>query len=163
MARRINTYTRGFDIFITRDITKADMVNICNELTEKFDNKYQFEPEPITDGFLYIKNLKYKCMRLSCSHAPWVNSNVMEEWKDNNDIFVKKTTDDNFKGRRKSYYDTKKGVYGSNYYGTCLKSLYDAPAWTYDELKTIKEVLEKYDMKTTNIKEIKLNPSIKVF
>lgn len=160
MVSRINTYTSGFDIFITRDITKGDMVNICNDLTEKFDNKYQFEPEPITDGFLYIKNLKYKCMRLSCFHAPWVNRNVMEEWKDNNDIFVKKTTDDKFKGRRKNYGNTEKGnPNGYNYYSTCLKSFYDAPAWTYDELKTIKEVLEKYDMKTTNIKEIKLKKS----
>lgn len=159
MVSKINTYTKGYDLFFTRDITKYDMINICNDLTEKFDNKYQFEPEPITDGFIYIKNLKYKCMRLSCFHAPWVNENVMTEWKNNNDIFVKKTTDDKFKGRRKNYGDTNIGVYGHNYYGTCLKSFYDAPAWTYDELDKIKEVLENYDIKTTNLKEIKLKTS----
>jgi hypothetical protein len=156
MVSRINTYTSGFDIFITRDITKGDMVNICNELTDKFDNKYIFEPEPICDGFIYIKNQKYKSMRLSCFHAPWVNRNVMEEWKDNKDIFVKKTTDDKFNGKRKTYSNTRLGANGCNYYSTCLKSFYDAPAWSYDELDTIKDVLENYDIRTTNTKEIKL-------
>ena len=161
MVSRINTYTKGYDLFFTRDITKCDMINICNDLTEKFDNKYIFEPEPITDGFIYIKNLKYKCMRLSCFRAPWVNENVMEEWKDNNDIFVKKTTDDKFNGKRKTYRDTRIGANGRNHYSTCLKAFYDAPPWTINELTQIKAVLADYDILTTNINAVKLkNPQI---
>ena len=161
MSLKVNTYTYGYDLFFTRNITKGDMVNICNDLTKEFDNKYIFEPEPMRDGFIYIKDIKYKCMRLSCFRAPWVNENVMEEWKDNNDIFLKKTTDDKFNGRRKSYRDTRTGAHGRNYYSTILKSFYDAPPWTIEELTKIKDVLINYDIYTTNIKSVKLkNPWI---
>ena len=90
MNSHIKTYTYGYDLFFTRNITKGDMVNICNDLTKEFDNKYIFEPEPVCDGFIYIKNEDYKSMRLSCFHAPWVNKTVMEDWKDCKDIFVNK-------------------------------------------------------------------------
>jgi len=156
MFHKINTYTTGCDLFFTRNITKGDMVNICNDLTDKFDGKYQFEPEPICDGFIYITNIDYKSMRLSCFDNPYVSENVMEDWKDNNDIFVKKTTDDKFKGRRKTYTNEKLGADGCNYYGTFLKAFDDAPAWTIGELLKIKEVLKNYDILTTNIKTIKL-------
>ena len=157
MSHKINTYTTGFDLFFTRNITKGDMVNICNDLTDKFDGKYQFEPEPICDGFIYIKNLDYKSMRLYYFDNPYVSKNVMEDWKDNNDIFVKKTTDNKFKGRRKNYINGKLYPDGCNYYSTMLKAFDEAPAWTIDELLKIKEVLKNYNILTTNIKTIKLN------
>jgi len=161
MESKLNTYSYGYDLFFTRNITKGDMVNICNDLTNLFNNIYVFEPEPIRDGFIYIKNLKYKSMRLSCFQAPWINENVMEEWKDNNDIFVKKTTDDKFNGKRKTYSDTRIGAHGRNHYSTFLKAFYDAPPWTIDELTRIKEVLANYDISTTNINAVKMkNPQI---
>ena len=156
MVSKINTYCKGYDLFFTRNITKGDMVNICNELTEKFDNKYIFEPEPMCDGFIYIKNLKYKCMRLSSFRTPWIPQNVMEDWKDSKEIFVNKTTDDKFNGKRKTYSSTRIGINGYNYYCTCLKCFYDAPPWTIEELIKIKEVLFNYDIVTTNIKAVKL-------
>ena len=152
----MNTYTSGYDLFFTRNITKGDMVNICNDLTSRFNNGYIFEPEPMSDGFIYIKNQKYKCMRLSCFRTPLVLPNVMEEWKDSKDIFVSKTVEDNFKGKRKHYSSTRMGFNGQNYIGTFLKSFYDAPAWTIKELELIKDVLFEYDILTTNIKAVKL-------
>ena len=38
MNSHIKTYARGYDLFFTRNITKGDMVNICNDLTNEFDN-----------------------------------------------------------------------------------------------------------------------------
>ena len=161
MNSHIKTYARGYDLFFTRNITKGDMVNICNDLTNEFDNKYVFEPEPMCDGFIYIKNLKYKCMRMSCFHTPFILPNVMEDWKDCKDIFVNKTTDDKFNGKRKTYNSTRIGANGCNYYGTCLKAFHDAPPWTIEELTKIKDVLFNYDIYTTNIKSVKLkNPQI---
>jgi len=156
MEHILKTYTHGYDLFFTRNITKGDMVNICNELTEKFDNKYIFEPEPICDGFIYIKNEDYKSMRLSCFDNPWIPQNVMEDWKDSKEIFVNKTTDDKFNGKRKTYSSTRIGANGYNHYGTFLKAFDKAPPWTIEELIKIKEVLFNYDIVTTNIKAVKL-------
>ena len=156
MVSKINTYCKGYDLFFTRNITKGDMVNICNELTDKFDSKYIFEPEPMSDGFIYIKNIKYKCMRLPSFRTPTIDATVMKDWKDSKEIFVEKTTDDKFNGKRKTYSSTRIGVNGYNYYCTCLKSFHDAPPWTIDELNKIKDVLFNYDILTTNIKAVKL-------
>ena len=51
----MNTYTHGYNLFLNRDITKDDLVNICRDLNNQFEQKYIFEPEPITDGLYTLK------------------------------------------------------------------------------------------------------------
>ena len=54
MNHIITTYERYKKIYTTRDITKADIVNICSSLTLEFKlNKlgnHEFEPEKISEG-----------------------------------------------------------------------------------------------------------------
>ena len=95
----MHTYCWGYDLFVSKDLLYRDIVKLCLDLNEEFDNKYEFEPEPISDGFIYIKKFnedeetdkeKYKCMRIygTQHRTPWIPQNVMEIWKDNDSVFL---------------------------------------------------------------------------
>ena len=135
------TYTSGFTLKPTRDITKNDLYNICYDLNKYFSTDYSFIPEPITEGgILFLKhpnkyntNRAYKSMRFSSQSGrirwPCIDEdNVMNEWKDNNDIIFKKymRNDSNTK------------------IGTFLKAFCGADVWTLEELKIFNRVFEKH-------------------
>ena len=92
---------------------------ICNELNTKIDY-CTFQPEGIVGGgiefvFNDTHTEKYKSMRLRLGRDwPWISQDVMNEWKDNTDIIVRPE-------REKCMV-------------TFLKSFYDAPIWTDNEL-----------------------------
>ena len=126
----IKTYGNGYKLLFLNDITKNDMINICLDLNKAFENKYEFEPEPIGDGFIYFKSFvnitpqKYKCMRLMKLYyeTEYIPKNVMCEWLNNNDIFIKKSLNKKDK------------------YRTFLKAFYNAEKWNKKELNIFLEV-----------------------
>ena len=130
----IKTYKDGFNLLFLNDITKKNMVNICLDLNRAFNNVYEFEPEPIGGGFIYFKSFKnsipqkYKCMRLTKHdhNTQYIPQNVMNEWLDNNEIFIKKSLN-------------KKDIYN-----TFLKAFYNADKWDVIELNIFLEVFNKY-------------------
>ena len=134
------TYTSGFTLKPTRDITKNDIYNICKDLNNYFSTDYSFIPEPITEGGILFKktpnkyntNKAYKSMRFSSQSGriswPCINEDeVMNEWKDNQDILFKKYM--------RNDHSTK--------IGTFLKAFCGADVWSLEELKIFNRVFEK--------------------
>ena len=139
------TYCSGFDLKPKRIITKNDMVNICNDLNNIFD-ECTFIPEPITEGgILFFKNKPYidnaiepyKTMRFgSCRETKWdwVNpDDVMAKWKDNNDVIFTPYI------RNKS----------NSKISTFLKAFDGAKPWTQEELIIFKRVFLQNGIETT--------------
>ncbi len=130
----IKTYGNGYKLFFKNDITKNDIINICLDLNNAFNNIYEFEPEPIGDGFIYFKSFvnttpqKYKCMRLMKQYhkTEYIPNNVISEWKNNNEVFIKKSLNKKDK------------------YRTFLKAFYNADGWNITELNIFLEVFNKY-------------------
>ena len=139
MNKSHSTYTSGFNMIMDRDVTYADLIQICYDLNQLFDQQYHFAPEPITDGFIYFKNYKddhsgrYKSMRIHPHRILWVNEEtVFNDFLNNNDVFIPKTKKDVYS----SIHPTKTTTF--------LKAFRGAPAWTIDELNKFKTVFEKY-------------------
>lgn len=121
-----NQYTDGFYIESKKTITKNDIITMCELLNQHdfYKDICTFEPEPITEGgivFKFINNPNnwYKTMRIffiNQNDCQWysVNKDVMNEWKNNDDIIAK---------------NNKKKI------RTFLKSFRNAPRFTQDELK----------------------------
>jgi hypothetical protein len=126
------TYTSGFNVKCEKNITKDDIVNMCNLLsnTDKYFNLCEFKPEGISEGGIiyefknsYDKNSHdkkpYKSVRFSLNDGGsrrnwgWINENVMNEWAENNDIIFNQ----------------------NDKFTIFLKSLYGAPLFTIDELE----------------------------
>lgn len=138
----MNTYCGGFKLRPQKDITYGDLIAICRSLNEKFNNEFSFAPEPISDGFIYFKNLNanamngpYKCMRIGNNRIKWIGNmdTIFDEWENSNEIFIKKN----------------KRFDNSTVYGTELKAFSGAPGWTLDELKKFKEVFQEFDIKVS--------------
>lgn len=125
----MNTYCPGYKIFSTKNITKNDIITLCDLLNDKYENdisKCYFEPEPIAEGgiiFRFPDNPNwYKSVRIYFENGgifswPWVEENFMDDWRNNNTIIF------------------NSGV------RTCtnLKSFHGAPSFTIDELKIWEE------------------------
>ena len=125
------TYTSGLSFKTTREITKNDIVTLCNLLNnhELFKDVCTFEPEPITEGgiiFKYIngENDWYKSMRMYCCNWSYITDDPMIKWLNNNDMVFKK--------------DVR--------FNTYLKSFREAPVFTQDELRAIEECFNKIDV-----------------
>jgi ssDNA-specific exonuclease RecJ len=124
--RKNNQYTDGYYIKAEKIIIKNDIITMCELLNkeEYYNNICTFEPEPLTEGgiifkFKNNKNDWYKTMRIYFTNyngCEWyiVENNVMDEWKNNDDIIANKN---NKKIR------------------TFLKSFNNAPRFTQEELK----------------------------
>jgi len=130
----MTTNCHGFTVRTTRNITKGDMVSLCNTLNE--NDVCKFQPEPITEGgimfifqnpvnFLYYKTVRFdirkRPLRQLLTHPertdtswPWVSGDVMEQWCNNDDIV---------------FYE------GSNI-DLNLKSMHGAPVFTIHELNS---------------------------
>ena len=133
---KLNTYNHWFKLTVVRPLTKGDIISICKELDEAFDEGNEFRPEPIGNGFLIWSTWPnkdsdaYKCMRLfhedprSGYRWPWVPQDAIEEWAGNTDIAVP-----------------------AGKYITFLKSFRTAPKWLRSELQTIKDCLQNHGMR----------------
>lgn len=143
----INTYCKGFQLFVNRDITKKEFVSLCDNLQIQFNkyyntDEYSFRPECITEGGIVFNNFndrnKYKTMRLYYTDKDnitisslygYINSNIKEEWKDSDDVLIKK----------------------DNYLDSCLKSFRNAPKWTNEELLIFRELFESIGLSVKKV------------
>lgn len=135
MKREYNsTSTWGFDVIATTEVTKAMIVNVCHDLSERFNeifktDEYQFRPEPITEGGIKFvawpgkTERQYKTLRFHFNLDKWpiVRGDVMETWSNNSDVI--------FRPRPK---------FAAELY---IKAFYGAPKWTLQELKIFADVL----------------------
>ena len=87
---------RGYSYKSTRPILKKDIVKLCNLLgeIEYFKNICHFVPEPVYGGgikFVFKSNEKFfKTVRLGIRRFPHMDENVMDDWKDSEDIVLDK-------------------------------------------------------------------------
>ena len=115
------TCIRGYTLIAQKDITKHDIITLCNLLNEEYKDTCTFTPEAISEGGIKYNFIDggsaYKSVSLGLCYSykwPWVNtSSVMTDWEHSEDIIVKK----------------KGTIY------TYLKSLHRAPVFTIDELR----------------------------
>ena len=92
------TYTSGYTLIAQKDITKHDIITLCNLLNEEYKEACTFTPEAISEGGVKYKFIDggsaYKSVRLGLRYSykwPWVNtSSVMTDWEHSEDIIVKK-------------------------------------------------------------------------
>ena len=126
------TYNSGFTLKSNKNITKRDIIKLCNLLnnTEEYKNISTFQPEGICGGGIVYKFTDneqqkwYKSVRLNvtdsdaCGVWPWISDDVMNEWNESNDIILDK--------------NKKITIF--------LKSFYGAPVFTLEELT----IFEKY-------------------
>jgi hypothetical protein len=121
-----STYTPGLRFKCLKDITKNDIIVLCDLLAANYnDGLCSFQPEGITEGgieFVFNANCPsdwYKSVRL-CVYSGttagkwyWVDkANVMTEWENNDDLIFQKNT----------------------HFHTFLKSFNGAPIFTIEEL-----------------------------
>lgn len=150
------TYTSGYHLKIMRNITKKDIVVLCDDLNKTFGDGYDFRPEAINEGGILFHDFPgksgnmYKTIRFSSGRTPrWPIINqqsVMDDWKENDtQIFVS----NNFYEER---YATK--------ISTFLKAFHGAPCWTKSELEKFEKCFESVGFKkygkyptTKNLKE----------
>lgn len=124
----INTYCNGFQLVAIKNISKKEFVKLCNDLQKEFNdyyvsNDYSFSPECITEGGIVFNNFnevyKYKTMRIFFSDKDtiklygFINENIKDVWINDESVLIDK----------------------DKYLGTYLKSFYNAPQWTNNELK----------------------------
>lgn len=137
LNQNLDTYHRGPDLWIYKDITKSDFVKICD--------KMDCFPEGICKkGFRYNIREGYKTIRLDQFNGsnvvlnglievklgfnsegekwPWVDENTLLKWRNNSDILI----------------------YKNQKINTTLKAFYGAKPFTVDELECWEEVLSKF-------------------
>jgi hypothetical protein len=130
-----STYTEGLTFKCTKDITKNDIVLLCDLLTERYNGLCTFQPEGIAEGGIkfvfnadYARNW-YKSVRLHVTGAfqyatangrwYWIDDNCMMEWKNSDDLIFREK---NIRGQQTRF-------------STFLKSFYGAPVFTIQELE----------------------------
>ena len=144
------THSYGPVINFTRNITKNDFINICNDITIYLNNYYskyyniknyviKAVPEQVIEGGILLKfvsdiincNEWYKSIRIynDNSNYPIINNNDdISNWINNNDIIYKK----------------------NSIVKTSLKSLYSAPRWNKDEVIILLNIFNKYGILYNN-------------
>ena len=142
----INTHTRGFKIKVIKDFSKKDFIQLCELVSQELNILHNLEnedriiikPEPISEGGMrfyggiYNSETHYKTIRLPLQHPyfekwPWITSETYNEWKTSDEILWKKNSQ----------------------ISTCLKSFYEAPSWSIEEVKIFKKGFEFMDLKCT--------------
>ena len=126
---------------LEKNLTRANVVALCLDLNEEFKTEgFTFEPEPITDGFIYFTNYEgplYKSMRMRSSgniEWPWVPADVMSVWKEDNTVIYSAPT----------YAQRGMGCPLKKIYHAKLKVSSGATAWTTRELQRFKSVFAEY-------------------
>jgi hypothetical protein len=152
------TYTEGFVMKFTKDMTKRVYMNILDRISddlnelyaeEKLDMKVQLVPEPITEGGIKFTGGKfntewYKTMRHRCidyKYAwPRIYPDTADEWR-------RSASEVQIEDEVKSNVLFKKGWTTQ----TFLKAFYRAPIWTLSELRIIKKNFELFGVKVTKM------------
>ena len=144
------TYSCGPVINFTKDITKNDFINICNDITIYLNNYYskyynvnnfviKAMPEQVIEGGILIKHISniiecnewYKSLRIYNDNSTYPVINNYDEisnWVNNNDVIYRK----------------------NSIVKTSLKSLYSAPRWCKDEIIIILSVFNKHGILYNN-------------
>ena len=140
------TDTLGFKLAINPQLRKCDFIEICNELKERLNTPenriIKVIPEPITEGgikIIYENPTFYKCMRLGVRNWEWIHPTTYDDWTNNTDLLLWK----NYNTPILTHW--KKEPIRYEY--TRLKAYKNAPIWTLKELKIVKEVFEKHNLK----------------
>jgi hypothetical protein len=142
------TYCRGPTLVAARDFTRGDFVNVCQELAEAFPESCQFGPEYSPTGGIQwtwwpgkdtgaasvdcgnasnaVGGASYKTMRIPFEGWPWIYGDELHSWD----------------GRPEILCSTGQKMH------TFLRSLYNAPAWTFVELQTFGRVLARNGIMT---------------
>ena len=113
------SYTHGYMLIAQTDIRKRDIILLCELLNDEYENLCFFIPEAKSEGgikYNFINEGLYTAVRLGLRNDkewPWVNKDVMTEWKNNDDIILEK----------------------NKTISTFLKSFHGAPLFTLEELK----------------------------
>lgn len=121
------TNMKGRPYKATKIIYKKDIVELCNLLSNSdyFKDICRFVPEPVYGGgikFVYKENGKlFKTVRLGIRYFPFMDDNVMDNWKNSKDIVLEK--DKRIK--------------------TSLKSFDGAPAFTIEEINVFETHLKE--------------------
>ena len=125
------TYTNGLSFLTKKEITKNDIITLCNLLNNHnlYKDVCTFEPEPITEGGIIFKynNAEpewYKSLRFSFCNWCYIRDKPMVNWLNNNDIVFNK--------------DVR--------FNTYLKSFRNAPVFTQEELKVFEECFNKINV-----------------
>ena len=133
------TYTSGLTLKAEKDVTKKDILCICEMLSShpEYNASCHFEPERISEGGIIYKfndtNGWYKSIRFrNGAKWPWIKD--IEEWIDSSDIIFDANTE----------------------FTMLLKSFHGAPVFTHDELEIWENILN-----TIGIKRIGKYPSKK--
>jgi hypothetical protein len=140
---KINTHTRGFKITCKKGISKKDYIDLCEKISDELnilhklqgDEKIIIKPEPITEGGMVFtgNNIfsNYKSLRHPFCNQKWplIENQTYDEWKISNEILFPEK------------FSTQ----------VVLKSFYDSPSWSLEELKIFKNCFEMYDIKCTNM------------
>lgn len=138
-----DSYTSGFKFKCTKDLTKADYIAICEQLSAQLN--FIINPEPIWEGgFLFTNTKGFKTMRHHVTlnnkdvKWPWITPNTVFEWKDSQEILWPINSECD----------------------TFLKAFRGADIWTLEQLKIFSKVFEFYGIKTkkmptkTSLKQI---------
>ena len=141
MTPGMHTACRGFEFKPTSEITKADFIRIVNRIGDVFGDGWVFEPEPISEGGIVIKNWPgrttemYKSMRFHYSiegqHWSWPTiflEDPCEEWRGSIDVV----------------WPALSPRVRKDWCTTFLKAFNFAPAWTVAEITTIAGVLAEF-------------------
>ena len=92
------TCSKGYTLIAQKDITKHDIITLCNLLNEEYKDTCTFTPEAISEGGIKYNfidgGIAYTSVRLGLRYSdkwPRVNtSSVMTGWENSDDIIVKK-------------------------------------------------------------------------
>ena len=137
----ISTYENFRVCYTSRDITKADIVNICSSLNREFMlNKlgnHEFEPEPITEGGIIFKSYS--------GHGPYKSIRFLmnRNWKT---VYPDKPWTLN---------DTEVVLVKNNRIDLFLKAFHGAPKWSNEEKLIFKRVFCNNGF-TTNKRGLKI-------
>ena len=142
---KTSTYCDGPVLTCTKDVTKAQIVTLCTALTDRLrkqlkDETLVIKPEPVSEGGFYYtggmyqrgtgKSYGYKSFQIQ--HNQWWILQAREvetTWPTSNQpVFL-----------------------NGQIMQTKLKALYDAPAWTDEELAVFNEEMQRIGLVCSNI------------
>jgi hypothetical protein len=122
-------------------VTTKTIVNLIDELHQRFGPGYTFVPEPITEGGIKLttwpnkKPQAYKTVRFKIGTGqgsgswPQIGPNTLEQWRQQPEMMIWSFPRNTFVVRHSNQ------VTGCLY----LKALYGAPCWTPTEVEQISE------------------------
>ena len=158
-SSKISTYTSGYDLTVTRDITCNDISLMCTDLDAKFNDhfgshEYRFVPEAITEGGILMwkwpgkkedgKSM-YKTMRITFRKGwPWIYHNndcCVEKWL-GDDTVIRRDQTDLHLGPGIPLFPRE----NSRPINTFLKAFHGAPSWTVEELQLFEACFAKIGM-----------------